>query len=392
MTHSQDSPRPIPLVDVGREHEPIREELLRAVTRVLASGRFILGDEVATFEAATAAYLGSGHSLGTSSGSDSLLACLMALDLEPDDEVLCPAFTFIATAGGISRAGAKPVFADVSPLTLDCRREDLESRITPHTRAIVAVHLFGRCSELDPIVELANDQGLVLIEDTAQALGASSGGRKAGTRGDAGCFSFYPTKNLGGFGEGGLICTDRDDLANRLRSLRDHGQVGRYIHGEIGGNFRLDALQAALLSVKLPRLDEMNLRRGEAAKRYSDLFFDSELAAAADTDCDRAPPPILVPLGAYPEHVFHQYVIRITEVGARDRVRDVLQTAGVGTQIYYPVPLHLQPCFADLGYQGGELPNAERLSREVLALPIFPYITEEEQTRVVDLVTASLRT
>ena len=367
MTHSQDSSRPIPLVDVGREHEPIREELLRAVTRVLASGRFILGDEVATFEAATAAYLGSGHSLGTSSGSDSLLACLMALDLEPDDEVLCPAFTFIATAGGISRAGAKPVFADVSPLTLDCRREDLESRITPHTRAIVAVHLFGRCSELDPIVELANDQGLVLIEDTAQALGASSGGRKAGTRGDAGCFSFYPTKNLGAYGDGGACVTSSPELAERIRALRNYGWNADRSSVIEGFNSRLDEIQAAILRVKLRRLSQSVAQRRRIAGEYRRRIAGSKHGL----------------LGSTPQasHAYHLFVIRASN---RPHLVEVLRERGIGFGIHYPVPVHLMPAYEPLGCQPGDLPVSEAAAEAIVSLPMFPELEDSEIANVAD--------
>lgn len=377
-------PDAVSMIDLSRAHGPIEEELLEAFTRVLRSGRFILGTEVDAFEREVAAALGVEHAIACSSGTDALLAALLALELEPGDEVLCPAFTFFATGGCVSRAGARPVFADVSATTFNAGREHFEALVTPRTRAIVAVHLFGALCDIEPILDLGRQHGLTVIEDAAQAFGATSGGRQAGTFGDAGCFSFFPTKNLGGFGDGGLLTATSADFAARARSLRSHGQSSRYLHERIGGNFRLDALQAALLRVKLPRVPAMNEHRREVAARYDQLFVDRALAVPSGNGGDGgAGAPVVLPRGDGEAHVFHQYVIR---VGARDALRDALAEQGIETQIYYPVPLHLQPCYRDLGYREGALPISERIVAEVLALPMHPDLALDEQQRVVDAV------
>jgi dTDP-4-amino-4,6-dideoxygalactose transaminase len=367
------------MVDLASAHAPLEAELQAAFTRVLKSGRFILGEEVDAFEREVAALLGVEHAIACSSGTDALLAALMALDLTPGDEVLCPSFTFFATGGCVWRLGARPVFVDVSARSWNAEREHFEARLGPRTRAIVPVHLFGRLADMEPILDLGRRCGVPVIEDAAQALGAVDRGRQAGAFGALGCFSFFPTKNLGGFGDGGLVAGTDAALAAKVRSLRNHGQSSRYIHDTVGGNFRLDALQAALLRVKLPHVPAMNEQRRRVAARYGELFAGAGLAgAAADAEG-----PIVLPELAGAAHVFHQYVIRVTPEGARDALRGELEARGIETQIYYPVPLHLQPCFASLGHRAGDLPTTERLARQVLALPMHPDLTAAQQERVV---------
>lgn len=380
-TKSSTSERPVPMVDLVRAHAPFASELEAAFHRVVDSGRFILGEEVAGFEREAAAYLGVDHAIGVSSGTDALLAVLMALDIGPGDEVICPAYTFFATGGCVARLGARPVFADVSPITYNLEPDLLDGLVTPSTRALVVVHLFGRAADTTALGELVRPHGVAVVEDTAQALGARSHGRLAGTIGDIGSFSFFPTKNLGGFGDGGLVATPDGDLAERVRLLRNHGQEDEYLHSRIGGNFRLDALQAALLRVKLPHLEAFNARRREVARRYRDLLLAAGIAE--DPGESEAAPVVLPDHGGEGEHVFHQYVVRIRGRRERDEVRARLAERGVQTAIYYPWPLHLQPCFLAAGRGPGSLPTSERLARETLALPMHPDLLPEEQERVV---------
>ncbi|HVR29758.1 MAG TPA: DegT/DnrJ/EryC1/StrS family aminotransferase [Thermoanaerobaculia bacterium] len=392
------------MIDLARAHRPLAAELVAAFERVVRDGCFILGEEVAAFEREVARAIGVEHAVGMSSGTDALLAALLELDLEAGDEVLCPAFTFFSTAGSVWRAGLRPAFADVSARSFNSGREELEARLGPRTRAIVVVHLFGRLAEMEPILELARSRDLAVIEDAAQALGAADAGRQAGTFARTGCFSFFPTKNLGGFGDGGLVTTASAERAERLRVLRNLGQgAARYVHDQVSGNFRLDALQAALLRVKLPHLAAMNERRRDVAARYDRLFADSGLAARREpvpgapegagarsggdaAELDTA--PLVLPEPAGEAHVFHQYVVRILPPHRRDALRQHLTGAGIETQVYYPVPLHLQPCFRELGYRAGTLPVAERLAGEVLALPMHPDLAADEQSRVVEQVAA----
>jgi dTDP-4-amino-4,6-dideoxygalactose transaminase len=392
----------VPMIDLASAHAPLAAELEAAFARVLRSGRFILGEEVEAFEREVALAIGIDHAVGMSSGTDALLAALMALELEPGAEVICPTFTFFSTAGCVWRAGLRPVFADVSASSFNSGRAELEVRIGPRTRAIVVVHLFGRLAEMDPILELARSRGLAVIEDAAQAFGAVEGGRQAGTVGELGCFSFFPTKNLGALGDGGLATTASAERAERLRALRNLGQSARYIHDWVSGNFRLDALQAALLRVKLPHVAELSERRRQVAARYEALFVEAGLAQAsaaappttaggerARASADAGGPPVVLPERAGRAHVFHQYVIRVSPA-RRDALRQHLAAGGIETQIYYPVPLHLQPCFRELGYRPGELPVAERLAHEVVALPIHPDLAADDQARVVERVASFL--
>ncbi|MDX1577180.1 MAG: DegT/DnrJ/EryC1/StrS family aminotransferase [Gemmatimonadota bacterium] len=355
----------------------MRDELLAAMARVLDSNRFILGPEVEALEREVAALSDVRHGIGVSSGSDALLVALMALDVGPGDEVITTTYTFFATAGAVARLGATPVFVDIEPhgFNLDPRRT--VEAIGPRTRAIIPVHLFGRCADMDEIVAAACERGIPVIEDAAQALGATTpDGRPAGSLGAMTCHSFFPSKNLGGFGDGGMVVSDDEALADRVRLLRGHGARPKYHHAEVGGNFRLDALQAAVLRVKLRRLDEVLEGRARAARRYAALF--SEIAGDL---------PIRTP-ESVPGHTWNQYVIRAER---RDALREHLSERGIGTAIYYPIPLHLQACFADLGWGPGDLPEAERAARETLALPIFPEMTEEQARAVVEACAAFYR-
>jgi dTDP-4-amino-4,6-dideoxygalactose transaminase len=365
----------VPLLDLRQQHAALGEELRAAVGRVFDSQQFILGEDVRRLEEEVAAYCGTKHAVGCGSGSDALLLAALALDLREGDEVLTTPFTFFATAGALARAGARPRFVDIEPRTYNLDPARLEEAITPRTRALMPVHLYGQCAEMGEVMRVAGRHGLPVVEDAAQAIGAEDGGRRAGSFGALGCFSFYPTKNLGAAGEAGMLTTDDERLAERLRRLRVHGGATEYHHEEVGFNSRLDTLQAAVLRVKLPHLDAWSDARRARADAYTRLFADaglSELVAA----------PYVRP-GA--RHIFHQYVVRVP-APRRDPLMAHLKEHGVGTKIYYPVPLHLQNCFAYLGHREGDFPEAERAARETLALPIYPELTEEQQTHVVKAV------
>ena len=377
----------VPLLDLPKAHEPLSEELREVFDRVLESGRFIFGPEVEAFEAECASYLGIGHAIAVSSGTDALLAALMALGIGPGDEVVCPTFSFFATAGCIARLGAEPVFADIDESSFNSRREDFEPLVGDRTRALMIVHLYGRCADTDPLLALARARGVPVIEDAAQALGATYEGRAAGTMGDVGCFSFFPTKNLGALGDGGLVVTHDEALAERLRATRNHGEATKYHHSFVGGNFRMDALQAALLRVKLPHLDGYNEARRRNAQRYEELFAATGLAALVDQTADPAPSILLTPT-SWPGHIFHQYVIQVSGDGQRDGLRTYLAATGVQTEVYYPQPLHRQDCFAELPRPRPVLPVAERLAEQVLALPVHPELDDEQIRYVVDSIAA----
>jgi dTDP-4-amino-4,6-dideoxygalactose transaminase len=362
---------PVPFFDRTRGDAAIEGELTAAFHRVVRSGRYILGPEVEAFERECALALGVRHAVGVSSGSDAVLAALMALDIGPGNEIICPAYTFFATAGAVARLGATPIFVDIDPSTYLIDPAAVAARITPRTRAIVPVHLFGQCADLAALQAITS---LPIIEDAAQAFGARIGGRAAGSIGTLGCFSFFPTKNLGAFGDGGLVTTDSPALAARVRALRAHGAPEKNHHTEVGGNFRLDALQAALLRVALPRLEGALAARRSHAARY-----DERLARAAIAD-------IIAPASG-PGATYNQYVIRVRGTGARDRLRAHLTSRGVGTEVYYPTALHRQPCFAALGLGEGSLPVAEAAARETLALPIFPELLPAE----IDVVVAGIQ-
>lgn len=370
----------IPFFDRTRADAAIEPELVAAFREVVRSGQYILGPEVLALEAACAPIAGAEHAVAVSSGTDALIVALMALGVRPGDEVICPAYTFFATAGAVSRLGARPIFADVLPGCLTLDPDDAARRITPKTRGIIAVHLFGQCADLARLTDLARTSGVWLIEDCAQAMGAERDGQRAGGVGALGCFSFFPTKNLGGFGDGGLVATSDAELADRARVLRVHGGRPKNHHAVVGGNFRIDALQAALLRVKIGRLDDAIARRRENAALYDRLFLQSGVATPAGDG------PIA--LGARQAgHTFNQYVIRVRG-GARDGLRAFLEERGIGTEIYYPVPLHMQPCFASQGLGQGELPVSEAAARETLALPIFPELLSSEIKHVAGQVEA----
>ncbi|HWX56389.1 MAG TPA: DegT/DnrJ/EryC1/StrS family aminotransferase [Verrucomicrobiae bacterium] len=371
---SDASRRPqFPFFDLKGQYAQIREEVLAAVARVFESQHFIYGPEVAKLEEEIAAYVGTQFAIGCASGSDALLLALMALEIGPGDEVITPPFTFVATAGSVARLGARPVFVDIEPGSFNLDPEQIERAVGPRTRAILPVDLFGRIADMDPILEIANRHGLAVIEDAAQTIGAKYRGRNAGALGPMGCFSFYPTKNLGGAGDGGLITTNDPEVTRRLKLLHEHGSPRRYEYELLGMNSRLDALQAAVLRVKLRHLEQWTEARIRNAARYNALFAKSScrdyvvLPEAPDGD----------------RHVYNQYTIRVPR---REALRQHLQRAGIMTEIYYPYPLHLQPAFSYLGHKAGDFPETERACAEVLALPIYPELTAEQHEAVVGAI------
>jgi UDP-2-acetamido-2-deoxy-ribo-hexuluronate aminotransferase len=356
----------VPLLDVHRQNAPLDAELRDAFARVLASGNYILGLEVERFEEAAAAVVGARFAVGVSSGTDAILVALMALGIGRGDEVICPAFTFFASAGCIARLGARPVFADSQPGTFNIDPDGIEPLITPRTKAIIPVHLFGQPADMDPILEIARRHGLRVVEDAAQAFGAEYRGKAVGALGDCGTVSFYPSKNLGAFGDAGLLVTNDAAIAERVRLLRNHGAGQQYFHAAVGGNFRLDAVQAALLGVKLPLLARYTRQRQQHASRYQHLLSDLDELTLPLTRPERT-------------HIFNQYTVRVKN--GRDALRAFLAGRGIGSAIYYPVPLHQQECFRGFGpYQ--PLPVVEALAGEVLSLPVFPELTPEEQAAV----------
>ena len=379
----------VPFFDPTRSAASLEADLTEAFVRVLRSGRYILCPEVEELEAACGRMLGAPYTIGVSSCTDALLSSMMALGLRPGDEVICPSYTFFSTAGSIARLGARPVFADILPGSFTLDPADVARRVTPRTVGIIAVHLFGLPADMASLLDIARRSGLWLIEDCAQAMGADIGDRRAGTLGTLGCFSFFPTKNLGGFGDGGLVATADADLARRVRALRGHGAEAKHNHQIVGGNFRIDALHAALLLVKLTKTFDADLdRRRKNAALYDAILTRSGLAAPPGSS-PNAPgePEFPIALGDRPPgHTFNQYVIRVRGDGARDRLRQSLAERGVGTEIYYPVPLHLQPAFAPLGGSPGDLPVTEAAARESLALPIFPELSETEIRAVAQFI------
>ena len=364
----------VPLLDLQGQYQGLREELLAAVTRVMDSQRFVLGDEGRALEAEIAKYSGTEFAIGCASGSDALLLALMALDVKAGDEVITSPFSFFATGSAITRLGARPVFVDIDPLTYNIDPDAVARSITTRTKAIMPVHLYGQCADMEALSKIAESGGIPIVEDAAQALGAEEAGRRAGSLGVIGCFSFYPTKNLGGAGDGGIMTTNDRGLAMRLKTLRVHGGAVEYRHSEVGINSRLDELQAAVLRVKLTHLDRWSNQRRQNAHRYDELFREQQPEFGLTTPYVREES----------RHIFHQYVVRVPE--HRDDLVKHLAENGVGTGIYYPIPLHLQECFAFLGYEAGDCPEAERAARETLALPIYPELTEAQQQYVVKSV------
>lgn len=364
---------PVPLLDLQAQYAPLRDDLLAVMTRVCDSQRFILGDEVEQLERELAAYLQVPHAIGVSSGTDALLMALMALGVGPGDEVVTPTFSFFATAGSVARLGARPVLVDIDPATFNVDADAVAAAITPRTRAIIPVHLFGQAADMTGVMRVARGAGVPVIEDAAQAIGTRDGTQTVGSIGEIGCFSFFPSKNLGAFGDGGLVTTVDDGLAHRLRLLRNHGMEPKYYHAFIGGNFRLDALQAAILRVKLPHLPAWSEGRRRNAARYRTIFAQAGLSATVQLPIER-------PDGY---HIYNQFVVRVRE---RDALRAHLTAAGIGTEIYYPVPFHRQECFAYLGHREGDFPHAERAAAEVLALPIYPELSADQQAEVVGTI------
>jgi dTDP-4-amino-4,6-dideoxygalactose transaminase len=358
----------IPMVDLVEQYRALQEPIDRAIAEVLASGRFILGPQVEAFEEELAAYLGVEHAVTLNSGTDALVLALRACDVGSGDEVIVPTYSFIAIPESVALAGARPVFVDCAPGSFNVDPEAVERAVTPRTRAVIPVHLFGEPAPMEPLVRVCGDHGLRLIEDAAQAFGATYQGESAGAIGNAGTFSFYPSKNLAAYGDGGAVVTDDDELAEQVRSLRDHGRVEGYLHDRIGTNSRLDELQAAILRVKLPHVDEWNESRRFRAEAYRELL--------AGTRCETLPTP------PDREHVYHQFVIAHPQ---RDQLRDALTAAGISTAVYYALPCHLQPAFADLG-EPPSLPVAERWAQTTLALPIYPELPMPAVERICETI------
>jgi dTDP-4-amino-4,6-dideoxygalactose transaminase len=365
----------VPLLDLKAQYATIRDEIRAAVDAVLESQQCILGPTVTDCEAKLAEYCRCPHAITVSSGSDALLLSLMAEDIGQGDEVITTPYTFFATAGAIARLGAKPVFVDIDPKTYNLDPAQIESKITPRTKAILPVHLYGQCAEMDPIMDVANRRGIPVVEDAAQAIGAEYKGRRAGSMGRYGCFSFFPSKNLGAAGDGGLVTTSDAALAEKMRILRTHGSQPKYYHAMIGGNFRFDALQAAIVSVKLKYLDRWTAGRQSNAARYRRLFD-----AAGLTHNGLLQLPIEMP-GC--RHIYNQFIIRVPR---RSELQAHLKEQTIGNEVYYPVPLHAQKCFAYLGYRAGDFPHSERAAQETLALPIYPELSDQQAEWVVESI------
>jgi dTDP-4-amino-4,6-dideoxygalactose transaminase len=382
----------VPLLDLKPQYKSLKKEIDETLIRVAESQYFILGPEVDKMEKSFCNYLGSKYALGISSGTDALLIALMAIDIKPGDEVIVPTFSFFATAGVVSRLNAIPVLVDSDPVTFNIDPTEVEKKITPKTKAIIPVHLFGQSCDMDQLMTIARKRNIKVIEDAAQAIGVQyKDGRCVGTIGDIGCFSFFPSKNLGCFGDGGLVTTNDDQLAERLRVLRVHGGEPKYYHRIIGGNFRLDALQAAIISVKLPHLNSWSEKRRINAETYTKLFVENGLAAEEGKIIFDEKNKVLLPKAVYKAkadtvknyHIYNQYIIRVEK---RDELRKYLSEKEIGTEIYYPVPFHLQKCFAYLGYKTGDFPLAEQAANTSIALPIYPELTIEQLTYVVDTI------
>ena len=371
----------IPLLDLKAQHEPILQDIIDALQKVIASNQYILGPEVQRLEQQIALYSHTKYAIGVSSGTDALLISLMALGIGQGDEVITTPFSFFATAGVIVRLGAKPVFADIDPDTYNINPDMIQKAITSKTKAIIPIHLFGQCADMEPILKLAQRHGLEIIEDAAQAIGAEYiDGRRAGSMGKLGCLSFFPSKNLGALGDAGMVLTNDEVLADRLRVLRVHGSKPKYYHKIIGGNFRLDELQAAVLNVKLRYLDGWTRQRQENASRYAILFKNVDLVEMKKVGLPRA---VYLKTDCPNYHIYNQFIVRVQ---TRDHLQRYLKEKGIGTEIYYPVPFHLQECFKSLGYGMGDFPESEGAAQETLALPIYPGLTLEQQEYIVESI------
>lgn len=366
----------VPLLDLKAQYATIKADVEAAIAEVLEAQLFILGPKTEECEKAIAMYSKCAHGVGVSSGSDALLVALMAEEIGPGDEVITTPYTFFATVGAIARLGATPVFVDIDPVTYNLDTSQLAAKVTSKTRATIPVHLYGQMADMDAVMAVAQKHDLVVIEDAAQAIGAEYKGRRAGSIGHYGCFSFFPSKNLGAAGDGGMVVTNDPQRAEKLRVLRDHGSNPKYYHKMVGGNFRLDALQAAIVSAKLPYLDSWTAARQRNAARYDRLFKEAGV-------------PAVTPLAVMDRHIFNQYVIRVS---GRDELRAVLKQNLVGTEVYYPVPLHLQECFNYLGHSAGTFPQSERAAHETLALPIQPELTEPQARYVVECIASFFET
>ncbi len=363
----------VPLLDLQLQYASLRDHVREAIDRVLDSQRFVLGDEMRKLETSIAAYVETKHSIACASGSDALLLALMALDVSAGDEIITTPFTFFATGAAITRVGARPVFVDIDPRTYNLDTSRVADVVTSRTKAILPVHIYGQCADMDPLLAISERRGVPIVEDAAQAIGATDRGDQAGSIGAIGCFSFYPTKNLGGAGDGGILTTNDDNLAQRLRRLRTHGGANEYEHSEVGVNSRLDELQAAVLNVKFPYLDNWSNERARKAMVYDEQLLDGMSYELIPPSCREEA-----------RHIYHQYVIRVSS--HRDALMEHLKQHGVGTKVYYPIPLHRQECFAYLGYKEGEFPESERAARETLALPIYPELTETQQAYVIETI------
>jgi dTDP-4-amino-4,6-dideoxygalactose transaminase len=381
----------VPLLDLKPQYHSLKKELDEAVIRVAESQYFILGPEVENMEKEFCQYLKCKHAIGVSSGTDALLLALMAIDIKPGDEVILPTYSFFATAGVVSRLNAVPVFTDINPVTFNIDPEDFKKKITSKTKAVIPVHLYGQSADLEPIVNIAKEKNIFVIEDAAQAIGTEyKDGKCVGTIGDIGCFSFFPSKNLGGYGDGGLVTTNDDELAYMLRIKRVHGGEQKYYHKVIGGNFRIDALQAAVLRVKLPHLDKWSEKRRANAEYYNKLFQEAGLAEEPGRTKFDEKNKILLPKAVYKNisglknyHIYNQYIIRTQN---RDGLKKFLTENEIGNEIYYPVPFHLQECFANLNHKKGDFPESERASDASLAIPIYPELSIEQQEFVVQKI------
>jgi dTDP-4-amino-4,6-dideoxygalactose transaminase len=388
----------VPLLDLRAQYLSIRSEVEAAVTEVLDSQVFILGPRVQECEREIARYSNCAHGVGMSSGTDALVACLMAENIGPGDEVITTPYTFFATVGSIARLGAKPVFVDIDPVTYNLDVSQVESRVTAKTRAIMPVHLYGQMAAMDEIMDVAKRHKLVVIEDAAQAIGAEYKGKRAGSIGDYGCFSFFPSKNLGAAGDAGMVVTNNAEKLEKLKLVRAHGSKPKYYHKIVGGNFRLDAIQAAIISVKLRYLDQWTVGRQRNAERYTRLFRQSGISVSDTSVLANSPAAsgaekitaqkLLLPAPTSDRHIFNQYIIRTRE---RDALKKMLEGRGVGTEIYYPVPMHVQECFSYLGYKKGDFPQAEAAANETLAVPIYPELSDEQAKYVAGAVAEFFR-
>jgi dTDP-4-amino-4,6-dideoxygalactose transaminase len=368
---------PVPLLDLKKQYATLREEILRVTAEVYESQGFILGPRVEAFEKALAAYVGAKHAVGMSSGTDAQLAVMMALGVGPGDDVVTSPYTFFASAGAVARVGARPVFVDIEPESFNLDPAKLERALTPKTKLIQPVHLYGQCADMDPIREIAKKKGIPVLEDACQSLGAAYKGVKAGMLGDSCAFSFFPSKNLGGFGDGGMVTTEDDAFAATLRAMRMHGETSRYHHKFVGGNFRLDALQAAILHVKLPHLEGWAEARRTNAKDIERRYLE-----AGGFPFEKG--GLKFPReAAGRHHVFNQFVVRVG-LGRRDSLKELLEKKSIGSAIYYPVPLHLQECFSSLGGKAGDFPESEKAAKETLAIPVFPELTGEQKATLAD--------